>query len=81
MHGEHEEEEKSGSGDGDERNFESWAEDFRAKQRAKYKDYHEEKYEKNERRFRGINKTSGKTLLIGIVAVAVVIAAAVMLLT
>jgi 5-methylcytosine-specific restriction endonuclease McrBC GTP-binding regulatory subunit McrB len=80
MHVEDEEDEKSGSG-GDESTFESWAEDFRAKQRVKYKDYHEEKYEKNEKRFREAYKTSGKTLFIGIVAVAIVIAAAVLMLT
>lgn len=76
-----EEERNSGSGGGDKSTFESWAEDFRAKQRVKLQNYHEEKYEKNEKRFRGVYKTSGKTLFIGIVAIAVVIAAALMMLT
>ena len=75
-----EEERNAGSGDTDEGTFESWAEDFRAKQRVKFQNYHEEKYGKKEQRFRGIYKASGKTLFIGIVAVAVVIAAALMML-
>jgi hypothetical protein len=80
MHVEDEENEKSGAG-GEESTFESWAEDFRAKQRVKYKDYHEEKYERNEKRFGGVSKTSGKTLFIGIIAVAIVIAAAMLMLS
>ena len=75
-----EEERNSGSARGDDSTFERWAEDFRAKQRVKLQNYHEEKYEGNEKRFRGVYKTSGKTLFIGIVAIAAVIAAALIVL-
>lgn len=81
MQVEDEEDRKSGSGGRDKSTFENWAEDFRAKQRLKYKDYHEEKYEKDEKVLHAAYKTSGKTIFIGIVAVAIAIAAAVLMLS